>query len=320
MGSSITGLALQPIGDPNLFERAHFTEDLESHFCDIRDAAATAAIVRAAKPQIIFHLAAQPLVRASYRAPVETIATNVMGTAHVLDALRALPTVKVAVMVTTDKVYRNQEWIYPYREDDALGGYDPYSASKAAAEIVAGCYRDAFLADQGIALATARAGNVVGGGDWSEDRLIPDFVRAHSSGAPLTVRNPEAVRPWQHVLNVLSAYLVLAERLWSDDKLSGAYNFGPDTSDVATVRRVVDLASAVLDVGPISWASQGKAPQEAVLLTLETAKARTSLGLVPGWNLDETIGRTMQWYKSFNAGRSARTLCLDDIEAYVGER
>ena len=319
MGSRTTGLALPPVGDPNLFERASLTEGLESHFCDIRNDIATADYP-AAEPQIVFHLAAQPLVRASYRAPVETMATNVMGTAHVLNALRALSTVKVAVIATTDKVYRNQEWVYPYREDDPLGGHDPYSASKAAAEIIATCYRSAFLAAQGTAIATARAGNVIGGGDWSEDRLVPDLARAHASGAPLTVRNPESVRPWQHVLHVLSGYLVLAERLWSNGTLAGAYNFGPDTNEIATVRKVVELASGHVGGGSISWGRQSDDPHEAELLTLETAKARASLGLARGWDLNETIRRTMHWYKSFDAGHSARSLCLDDIDAYVREK
>jgi CDP-glucose 4,6-dehydratase len=317
MGCTTTGLALPPVGVPNLFERTHLAEGLESHFCDTRDAAATTAIIRAAEPEIVFHLAAQPLVRASYRAPIETFGANVMGTAHVLDALRTTPSVKVAVMVTTDKVYRNREWVYPYREDDPLEGHDPYSASKAAAEIVVASYRNAFLAVRGIAVATARAGNVVGGGDWSEDRLIPDLVRSHSSGVPLSVRNPKAVRPWQHVMDVLAAYLVLAERLWADEKLAGAYNFGPATSAIATVRSLVELASAHLSVAPIDWGSQGNGPHEADLLMLETAKARAALGLVPRWDFAETVGRTMRWYKSFLAGQAARGLCLDDVEAFV---
>ncbi len=207
LGATVCGTALPPATNPNLFELARVAEGIDSHFCDIRDSEHLAALVRACRPDIVLHLAAQPLVRASYRDPLGTFSSNIMGTAHVLDALRGLDSVRVALMVTTDKVYRNLEQPYPYREDDALGGHDPYSASKAASEIVIASYRDAFLREQGVAVASARAGNVIGGGDWSEDRLIPDAVRAWQADEILEIRRPQAIRPWQHVLEPLHGYL-----------------------------------------------------------------------------------------------------------------
>ena len=249
LGAEVTGLALEAAAE-SLYRRADLDRRWStSRIVDLRDAAATAAAVRAARPQIVLHLAAQALVRASYRDPLATFATNTMGTAHLLDALRDLDDVCVAVVVTTDKVYRNNEWPYPYREDDALGGHDPYSASKAAAELVAASYRSAFLEAQQTAVATARAGNVIGGGDWSEDRLIPDAVRAWQSGSVLTIRRPQAIRPWQHVLDPLAGYLRLAERLWHAPNLAGAYNFGPRTDEAATVGTVVALARAAYGSG-----------------------------------------------------------------------
>jgi CDP-glucose 4,6-dehydratase len=236
-----------------------------------------------------------------------------MGTAHVLDALRGRSSVRAAVVVTTDKVYRNREWAYPYREDDALGGHDPYSASKAACEIVVASYRAAFLQAQGVAVASARAGNVIGGGDWSQDRLIPDTVRAWQSGAVLNIRNPLAIRPWQHVLEPLAAYLRLAECLWDDPTKAGAYNFGPHTADAATVGDVVTLARQTYGSG--DWATQAdlNAPHEAGWLALEVAQARASLGVVPRWNLNDAVQRTMQWYRGFAEGSDARALCEADI-------
>ena len=237
LGAEVTGIALAA-DEPSLYRLVDLETTIASRILDLRDAAAIATAVRAARPQVVFHLAAQALVRASYREPLATFATNTMGTAHLLDALRDAPDVRVAVVVTTDKVYLNREWAYPYREGDALGGHDPYSASKAAAELVAASYRSAFLQAQGVAVATARAGNVIGGGDWCEDRLIPDAVRAWSTGAVLRVRRPGAIRPWQHVLDPLAGYLRLAEKLWESPALANAYNFGPRTDEAASVGTV----------------------------------------------------------------------------------
>ncbi len=318
MGAEVTGIALAPETQPSLFDLLRLPELVTSHFADVRDAAAIAGLVRNAAPEIVLHLAAQPLVRRSYRQPLETFGSNVMGTAHVLDALRDLPGVKAAVIVTTDKVYRNVETIFPYREDDPLGGHDPYSASKAAAEIVTASYRDAFLSAQGVAVATARAGNVIGGGDWSEDRLIPDAVRAWGEGRALEIRRPDAVRPWQHVLEPLAGYLCLAERLVAEPSLAGAYNFGPRTDEAATVREVVELARSVFGRGEAVFAETPQGPHEAGLLALEIARAREVLGVTSRWNLVEGVTRTMDWYRGWREGVDARSLCEADIAAFEG--
>ena len=314
LGAEVTGLALEPL-PRSLYAAACVEGVLASRLVDVRDAAAVARVVREARPEVVFHLAAQALVRAGYRDPIATHATNVMGTAHVLDALRDLPEVRVAVVVTTDKVYRDAAWPYPYREDDALGGHDPYSASKAAAELVAASYRDAFLAAQGVALATARAGNVIGGGDWSEDRLIPDAVRAWESGQVLRLRRPQAVRPWQHVLDPLAGYLCLAEALWRQPGLAGAWNFGPRTDEAASVAEVVVLARQAYGAG--EWQADADAgPHETHWLALEVAKARRTLGVAARWPLAEAVGRTMRWYRRLAEGADARALCAADLDAH----
>ena len=316
LGAHVTGIALPPDSTPNLFQLARVGDGMEGRFADIRDAASLSAIIRPARPEIVLHLAAQPLVRASYREPLETFATNVMGTAHVLDALRGVDSLRVAVMVTTDKVYQNREWPYPYRESDALGGHDPYSASKAASEIVIACYRDAFLATQGVAVASARAGNVIGGGDWSQDRLIPDAVRAWQSGQVLAIRRPQSIRPWQHVLEPLAGYLTLARKLWDEPALAGAYNFGPQSGEAATVRDVVELARSAYGGGEVHFGDDSAGPHEAGWLALETAKARNALGLVQKWALAEAVNRTMAWYRAQQQGADVRRLCEAEIAAY----
>jgi CDP-glucose 4,6-dehydratase len=316
LGAHVTGIALPPDSTPNLFQLARVGDGMEGRFADIRDAASLSAIIRPARPEIVLHLAAQPLVRVSYREPLETFASNVMGTAHVLDALRGVDSLRVAVMVTTDKVYQNREWPYPYRESDALGGHDPYSASKAASEIVIACYRDAFLATQGVAVASARAGNVIGGGDWSQDRLIPDAVRAWQSGQVLAIRRPQSIRPWQHVLEPLAGYLTLARKLWDEPALAGAYNFGPQSGEAATVRDVVELARSAYGGGEVHFGDDSAGPHEAGWLALETAKARNALGLVQKWALAEAVNRTMAWYRAQQQGADVRRLCEAEIAAY----
>lgn len=318
LGARVTGISLAPSTSPNLFSLAKLDAALVSHCCDIRDATALANLISEAQPEIVFHLAAQPLVRESYQDPIATFATNVMGTAHVLDALRNQGRTRVAVMVTTDKVYRNLERPYPYREDDALGGHDPYSASKAACELVAASYRDAFLKQQGVAVATARAGNVIGGGDWSTDRLIPDAVRAWATGSALHIRRPDAVRPWQHVLDPLAGYMALAERLWVEPTLAGAWNFGPHTHEAASVRTVVELARSVWRSAAVVYGDGQEGPHEAGWLALEIAKARTQLQVAPRWHLQEAVTRTMQWYRQQREGADARALCEMEIDEYEG--
>lgn len=321
LGANVTGVALSPNTLPNLFELAQVAHGMTSYFCDIRDEVALTRIVRDSQPEIVFHLAAQPLVRASYREPLATFASNIMGTAHLLDALRGLDSVRVAVMVTTDKVYRNLEQPWPYREEDALGGHDPYSASKAASELVIDSYRDAFLKEQGVAIASVRAGNVIGGGDWSQDRLIPDAVRAWQSGQLLEIRRPQAIRPWQHVLEPLHGYMRLAEQLWQRPELAGAYNLGPHSHEAATVRQVVELAQQVYgaELAAVRYGDGSEGPHEAGWLALETAKARSLLSVQPCWGLTESVTRTINWYRSQAAGGNARTLCQAEIEQYMSK-
>lgn len=318
LGARVTGISLPPTTTPNLFELADIARSADSHLLDIRAAQELTAVVRGARPEIVFHMAAQSLVRAGYRDPLGTFATNLMGTVHLLDALRELRTVRAAVMVTTDKVYRNVAHDVPFREDDPLGGHDPYSASKAASEIVIASYRDAFLSAQGVAVASARAGNVIGGGDWSADRLIPDAVRAWQSGATLEIRKPGAIRPWQHVLEPLAGYLTLAERLCDEPGLAGAFNFGPATREVASVRQVIELALAAYGTGNVKFGAVDAGPHEADWLMLDTAKATERLDVSPRWSLSEAVKRTLAWYRSLHAGAAARALCEAEIVAYEG--
>ncbi|GAB4404755.1 MAG: CDP-glucose 4,6-dehydratase [Rhodoferax sp.] len=317
MGAQVTGLALAPPTTPSLFDAARVRDVLSADVrIDIRDAPAVAQAVRAARPDIVLHLAAQALVRQSYRDPLATYATNVMGTAHVLDALRDLPGVRVAVMVTTDKVYRNLEQPYPYREDDALGGHDPYSASKAASELVIASYRSSWLDAQGVAVASARAGNVIGGGDWAADRLIPDAVRAWQAGQTLVVRAPNAIRPWQHVLEPLAGYLVLAQRLWDQPTLAGAYNFGPPTHEAAPVKQVIEWARSAYPESAVSYQDKSNSWHEAGWLALEVARTRAVLGVQSRWRLAQAVQRTLAWYRAHQQGGDAQTLCHQDLAAY----
>jgi CDP-glucose 4,6-dehydratase len=316
LGARVVGVALPPATEPDLFEWADVASLLEHRQLDIRDAPALVQCVQEVRPDIVLHLAAQALVRVGYAQPLETFSTNVMGTANLLEALRGQDQVRVAVVVTTDKVYQNREWAYPYREDDALGGHDPYSASKAAAEMVVASYRASFLAASGVALASARAGNVIGGGDWAQDRLLPDAFRAWSAGRTLEVRRPAAIRPWQHVIEPLAAYLLLAEQLWQDPAKAGAYNFGPQTAEVTTAGEMVQMAQAAFGRGEYALAPLAQGPHEAASLALEVAKAREVLGVRPHWTVAQAVQRSMAWYRNFSEGAQARLLCLADIAAY----
>jgi CDP-glucose 4,6-dehydratase len=313
LGAKVTGIALPPLTTPSLFTAANISALCRSHFLDIRDAAGLAGVIRAERPEIVFHLAAQPLVRESYRDPLTTFETNVMGTAHVLEALRGLDAVRVAVMVTTDKVYRTAEMPGSHREDDLLGGHDPYSASKAASEMVIESYRQSYLAEQRVAVASARAGNVIGGGDWSADRLFPDAVRAWQARETLRVRRPGAVRPWQHVLEPVSGYLVLAQRLWERPSLAGAYNFGPELGEAVKVRDLVELACATYGEGAVEYGDGTDGPHESEWLVLDAGKAESVLGIAQRWTLIEAVKRTMGWYRAHSGGADARELCLRDL-------
>jgi len=316
MGSVWSGLSLPPETKPSLFELAGLNREGTGCFADVRDADAVRAALLNFKPEVIFHLAAQPLVRRSHRDPVETFTTNVTGTVHLLEAARQCDYVKTVVVVTTDKVYRNNDSGTAFAEEDPLGGHDPYSASKAAAEMVVESYRRSFFAHRGKGLASVRAGNVIGGGDWSEDRILPDAVRAWTRGEALEVRNPEAVRPWQHVLEPVCGYLRLAEKIHTAPAISGAFNFGPDPADIATVREVVDLARTTFGGGAVDWGVRRDSLHEAASLTLNNAKAKTDLGILPIWNLRRSIEQTMSWYRRQAAGENARVLCEQNIETF----
>lgn len=318
LGAAITGYALTPDTSPSLFEELGLARELDHHIGDIRDARSLAAVMIAAQPEMVFHLAAQPLVRRSYQEPHLTFETNVIGTVNLLEAVRACDSVRVVVNVTTDKVYENPETGVPFAEDEPLGGHDPYSASKACSELVTASYRRAFLADRGVAVATARAGNVIGGGDWAADRLVPDCARALASGRVINVRNPESIRPWQHVLESLSGYLHLVTTLMADPNLAAAYNFGPEPSEIASVAEMANRFVAAWGSG--SWEAQPTDgdPHEAGDLRLDTAKAQRELGWKPTWGLDETITRTARWYQGHMVGRPAPELVADDLGAYHG--
>lgn len=316
LGANVAGISLPAATQPNLFELSKVGQHCDSHFVDIRNAEQTAALIDRVQPEVIFHLAAQPLVRASYSTPLYTFAVNVQGTANVLDALRFIDSIKVIVAVTTDKVYKNLEHTWPYRENDALGGYDPYSASKAAAEIVIDSYRKSYMTQKGVSLASARAGNVIGGGDWSEDRLIPDAVRAWQRGKTLNLRHPEAIRPWQHVLEPLRGYLVLAEKLWQDPDLSGAYNFGPLPHEASTVRAIIELARSIYGSGEVDFRNDYEGLHETVWLSLETSKSRSVLGISPRWTTEEAVQHTIRWYRDQSEGIDAWEACLRDLNEF----
>ncbi len=317
LGAEVHGYALNPPTEPNLCTVAGVAQGMAaSTIADIRDAARMAEAMRAAKPDIVFHLAAQPLVRFSYAEPAETYSTNVMGTVSLLEAIRQTASVKAVVNITSDKCYENREWLWPYREDEALGGHDPYSSSKACAEIVTAAYRRSFLDAAGVGLASARAGNVIGGGDWAADRLLPDFFRALDAGKPLVIRSPNAVRPWQHVLEPLSGYLALAERLFADRQaFAEGWNFGPADQDARPVSWIVEQLTAAR--AGASW-QLDRNPQlhEANYLKLDSSKARARLGWQPRWDLQTALARTVEWHDGWRGGRDMRALTLSQIAAY----
>ncbi|WP_222930464.1 CDP-glucose 4,6-dehydratase [Synechococcus sp. A15-127] len=322
LGAEVTGISLRPNTSPNLYNAASLHDFCDSNFFDILDFNRLDALVKKSQPQIVFHFAAQPLVRESYVNPLGTFNVNIMGTAHVLESIRYLDDLHAAVMITTDKVYRNNECMRPYSENDVLGGHDPYSASKAAAEILISSYRDSFFAETGVGIATARAGNVIGGGDWSANRLIPDAVRAWQSGQPLFIRNPNAIRPWQHVLEPLAGYLSLAfvlacRKSSSDIDMYSSFNFGPPTDmPAATVKDAIILAQKAYGEGVVNYGSNIDGPHEAGTLILDSSKAQSFLGIKAIWSLADSINHTMNWYHSFYSGEDARALCQADIDEY----
>lgn len=315
--ANVRGVALAAPTEPAMFEVARVADGMEHRITDIRDFSAFQAHVDAFQPEIVLHMAAQPLVRLSYQQPVETYATNVMGTVHVLEAARRAGSVKAIVNVTTDKCYENREWVWGYREDEPMGGHDPYSNSKGCAELVSSAYRKSFLSDAGIAMATARAGNVIGGGDWAQDRLMPDILRALQRREPVLIRNPHATRPWQHVLEPLSGYLVLAERLYRFGQLDAeGWNFGPREEDARPVRWIVEHLCKTWGEDA-TWALQpGEHPHEAGFLKLDISKARQRLGWVPRWTLETALERITEWHRDWLAGADMRERTLAQIDAF----
>jgi len=310
LGARVTGYGLAPHTTPSYFVRCGLAERVTSYLGDIRDANTLQKALAAAQPSVVFHLAAQPIVRLSYKAPLETVSVNVLGTSTVLEAIRHTPSVVAVVVVTSDKCYENRERPDGYDEDDPLGGHDPYSASKAAAELVTASYRRSFFATSGPRVATVRAGNVIGGGDWASDRLVPDAMRALVRGEPIHVRNAAAVRPWEHVLEPLGGYLCLAERLPENDTFAGAWNFGPHDEDAVPVGTLVDLV--VANWAGARWEStpENDAPLEASLLRLNWSKARARLGWHPGLTIKEAVQLTVEWYRAA-AGASREPAMYD---------
>ena len=317
MGSELRGIALEPPTEPSLFDVARVSQGMEHRIADIRDFAAVKAQMDEFQPEIVIHMAAQPLVRFSYQQPIETYATNVMGTVHVLEAARHAGSVKVIVNITTDKCYENREWIWGYREDEPMGGHDPYSNSKGCAELVSAAYRKSVLRDAGIAMATVRAGNVIGGGDWALDRLIPDMLRAMQNKQPVLIRNPHAIRPWQHVLEPLSGYLLLAERLYTNGLADAeGWNFGPRDEDVRPVQWIVEHLCKVWGEDA-SWTLQpGDHPHEACYLKLDISKARHRLQWAPRWSLETALSRITEWHQACLSGQDMRAVCLNQISQY----
>ncbi|HUC17980.1 MAG TPA: CDP-glucose 4,6-dehydratase [Acetobacteraceae bacterium] len=318
LGAQVTGYALPPEGERNLFTLARIEEVVASRFGDVRDAAGLAAAMRAADPEIVLHLAAQPLVRLSYEDPLSTFATNVMGTANLLEAARRCPSLRAMVMITSDKCYENREWDWPYRENEAMGGYDPYSASKGCAELaIAAWRRSYFNAPESPGVASVRAGNVVGGGDWSADRLVPDCIRAFSAGAPISIRSPRAIRPWQHVLEPLRGYMLVAERLWQAPRhYSEGWNFGPVQDDVKPVLWVVARVAELWGGGARWEVPGGTHPHEAIQLRLDSTKARAQLDWTPRIHLVQCLEWTVKWYREVYAGAPAQPVTVRQIELY----
>ena len=322
LGAALTGYALQPSTQPNLFEKARVGFGMTSIIGDIRDGEKLLVAVRDAVPEIVIHMAAQPLVRRSYADPVETYSTNVMGTVHLLEAVRQCSSVRTIVNVTTDKCYENREWVWPYRENDSMGGYDPYSSSKACAELVTAAYRNSYFnvedyAQHRLGLASARAGNVIGGGDWAENRLVPDILRAFSSGEPVMIRNPQAVRPWQHVLEPLRGYLTLAERLFTNGgSYAEAFNFGPREDDAQPVEWIVSQLAAKWGEAAAWSLDAADHPHEASLLRLDVSKAAHRLAWRPTLDLDSGLQLTVDWARASRDSQDMHAFTLAQINDY----
>jgi CDP-glucose 4,6-dehydratase len=324
MGAKVIGYALAPNTTPNLFDVLAIDSLIEkSHMADIRDLVGLQRAMMGGRPDVVIHMAAQPLVRYSYANPVDTYATNVMGTVHVLESTRVIDTVRATVVVTTDKCYENKEWVWGYRENEPIGGNDPYSNSKGCAELITSAYRKSYFSSPNSInkVGSARAGNVIGGGDWSEDRLIPDAIKAFEKNKPLMIRNPLATRPWQHVLEPLSGYLILAQALYSKgSNFASGWNFGPRDEDNRSVQEVVDLF--ISDWGETArWEKESSdQPYEANLLKLDCSKARTHLGWIPKWNLEDATQKIVEWHKAYQASENMQAVSLAQINHYMSTK
>ena len=323
LGANVYGIALDPPTDPSLFVLAELKEKVNSNILDIRNGRELTKIIDKIRPEIIIHMAAQPLVIESYKNPLQTYETNVLGVVNLFEAVRKVPGIKVVLNVTTDKCYENKEWLWSYRENEPLGGYDPYSSSKACSELVTSSYRNSYFnpdtfSDHGVVVASARAGNVIGGGDFAENRLLPDFIRAISNGETVKIRNPYAIRPWQHVLEPLSGYLTLVKKMYINGReFAGAWNFGPDDNDAKNVGWIIksvceywgDSASYTVDNSPKL--------HEAGYLKLDSSKARHNLGWKPRWDIDETLKSIVAWNKDLINGKNAYNITLEQIKKYL---
>ena len=317
LGAVVTGLSDGVPTTPSLYEAAHVGEGIHDLHVDVRDFESLSSALAAARPEIVIHMAAQSLVRRSFEEPRETYETNVMGTVNVLEAVRRASGVRVMINVTSDKCYDNREWEWGYRECEPMGGHDPYSSSKGCSELVTDAFRRSFFSDpEDTRLASVRAGNVIGGGDWAVDRLLPDIIRAALAGEPVLIRNPDAVRPWQHVLNPLSGYLVLAQALWHSQKFAGGWNFGPSDDDAWPVRAIVERLTELWP-DKLDWVQDaGAHPHEASYLKLDSSRARMRLGWRPRWNLTEGLDSTIGWYRSLSMGEDIRAVTVDQIRAF----
>lgn len=322
LGADVYGYALQPPTHPSLFEEAKIAALIKSHIGDIRNYEKLLSVLQQVKPEIIIHMAAQSLVRESYRNPVETYNINVMGTVNLLEAARHTSGVKAVVNVTTDKCYENREWHWGYRENEPMGGYDPYSNSKGCSELVTASFRNSFFnpsaySQHGVALASARAGNVIGGGDWAVDRLIPDFIRAISKGEKVRIRSPYAIRPWQHVLEPLSGYLTLAAKLFSEGPRYGeGWNFGPNDNDAKNVEWITKTICSMWGNGASYEIDKNPQPHEANYLKLDCSKAKAELGWFPKWNIDTTLQSIVDWNKAYISGKDIKAVTENQIETY----
>ena len=321
LGAKVSGYALEPPTNPALWSQLDLASQIATDTADIRDLERVTRAFKERQPEIVLHLAAQSLVRPSYEDPVATYATNVMGTVNVLESARRTKGVRVLINVTSDKCYENREWVWGYRESDAMGGYDPYSNSKGCAELVTAAYRNSFFnpekyTEHGLALASVRAGNVLGGGDWALDRIVPDVMRAALEGRPARVRNPNAIRPWQHVLDPLHGYLTLAERLWTDPAKAGGWNFGPAEQDAIPVGKLTDLLVSQWGDGA-SWAADpGSHPHEANYLKLDCSKARSLLGWHPILPLPTALQWAVDWYKAYARRANLQAVCLEQLRRF----